>query len=154
MLTQYSHSKVFSQQFLHQKYRNEYENILLLILLGFSRQNRLAPGHCSITRPPDRDLPMTQRVPAKEAVTRHTSCLGQNFCLGINGKICPTSLETLAKMGLLLIWSKFSGQKGPKPKCFVFHATIWPVWPSWWKVPSFSARAENSPCNQPVAAPP
>jgi hypothetical protein len=27
--------------------------------------------------------------------------------------------------------SKFSSQIGPKPKCFVFHSTIWPFWPIW-----------------------
>ena len=33
-------------------------------------------------------------------------------------------LKYLAKMDLILILSKFSGQIGPKSKCFVFHSTI------------------------------
>jgi hypothetical protein len=33
-------------------------------------------------------------------------------------------LKYVAKMHLILILSKFSGQIGPKPKRFVFHSTI------------------------------
>jgi hypothetical protein len=33
-------------------------------------------------------------------------------------------LKYLAKMDLIQILSKFSGQIGPKPKCFVFHSII------------------------------
>jgi hypothetical protein len=44
-------------------------------------------------------------------------------------KIWSTFLKYLAKMDLILMLSKFSDQIGPKPKCFVFHAKIWPFWP-------------------------
>jgi hypothetical protein len=37
-------------------------------------------------------------------------------------------LKYLAKMDLIQMLSKFSGQIGPKSKCFVFHSTIWPLW--------------------------
>ena len=40
-------------------------------------------------------------------------------------------LKYLAKMDLILMLSKFSGQIGRKPKCFVFHSTIWPFRPVW-----------------------
>ena len=33
-------------------------------------------------------------------------------------------LKYLVKMDLILMLSKFSGQIGPKPKCFVFHSTF------------------------------
>jgi hypothetical protein len=33
-------------------------------------------------------------------------------------------LKYLAKMDLIQMLSKFSGQISPKPKCFVFHSTI------------------------------
>jgi hypothetical protein len=49
--------------------------------------------------------------------------------LCINGKIWSMFLKYLAKMDLILMLSKFSGQIGPKPKRFVFHSTIWPFWP-------------------------
>jgi hypothetical protein len=47
-----------------------------------------------------------------------------NFCLNINGKIWSMFFKYLAKMDLVLILSKFSGQIGPKPKRFVFHSII------------------------------
>jgi hypothetical protein len=46
-------------------------------------------------------------------------------------------LKYLAKMDLILILSKFSGQIGPKPKRFVFHSTIWLLCPSECKVPLY-----------------
>jgi hypothetical protein len=51
--------------------------------------------------------------------------------LCINGKIWSMFLKCLAKMDLILMLSKFSGQIGREPKCFVFHSTIWPFWAVW-----------------------
>jgi hypothetical protein len=42
---------------------------------------------------------------------------------GLTGQtriIFSVSIKYLAKMDLILMLSKFSGQIGPKPKCFVF----------------------------------
>jgi hypothetical protein len=49
--------------------------------------------------------------------------------LCINGKIWSMFLKYLVKMDLIQMLSKISGQIGPKPKCFVFHSTIWPFLP-------------------------
>jgi hypothetical protein len=46
------------------------------------------------------------------------------FFLCINGMIWSMFLKYPAKMDLILLLSKISGQIGPKPKCFVFHSTI------------------------------
>jgi hypothetical protein len=47
-------------------------------------------------------------------LTGHT----QIVFLCINGKIWPMFLKYLAKMDLIQMLSKFSGQISPKPKCF------------------------------------
>ena len=47
-----------------------------------------------------------------------------NYFLCINGKIWSMFLKYLAKMDLILMLSKFSGQISQKPKCFVFYSTI------------------------------
>jgi hypothetical protein len=44
--------------------------------------------------------------------------------LCINGNIWSMFLKYLAKMDLIQMLSKFSGQIGPKSKRFVFHSTI------------------------------
>jgi hypothetical protein len=53
------------------------------------------------------------------------------FSVSMERSIWSTFLKYLAKMDLILILSKFSGQVGSKPKCicFVFNSTIWPIWP-------------------------
>jgi hypothetical protein len=47
-----------------------------------------------------------------------------NYFLCINGSIWSMFLKYLAKMDLIQMLSKFSGQIGPKPKHFEFHSTI------------------------------